>query len=153
MVRYEGDLRAKLKKKLVILQEMRLREQMLMLSKTDRLLLNSFNFDGKRRKYLNLAFPQARIIFMVRTRMLLTKDNFAGRWRGTLCYICNNVDTDAHLFHCPGFCDLIDGSMSYKMFFDLRDTLETLHAAATQMIMVNDRLKVVQEFGLTDVNR
>ena len=48
----EGDLRDVLKKKLVVIQGERLRKQMITLSKTDGLLMNSFRFDGKRKKYI-----------------------------------------------------------------------------------------------------
>ena len=84
MVVMDGDLRSILKDKLVCKQGERLRLQMLSQSKTDGLLMNSFNFNGKMKKYLELPFTQARIIFMVRCRMILVKDNFPGRWEGTL---------------------------------------------------------------------
>ena len=107
LVKFEGDLRMLLKQKVVEMQGKRLQKQMVSQSKTDRLLLSSFAFHGKRQKYLDLPFHQARIIFMVRCRMLLTKDNFPGRWEGSLCNVCGCVDTDEHLFRCPGFTDIL----------------------------------------------
>ena len=86
-------------------------------SKTDQLLMQSFVFTGKRQNYFDLLYHQARIIFMVRCRMLLTKDNFPGHWNGTRCNVCDCVDTDEHSFRCPGFADILDDSLSYKLFF------------------------------------
>ena len=141
----EGDLRTVLKEKLVDLQRNRLRKQMITQSKTDGILLNSFKFDGKRKKYLDLPFPLARIIFMVRCRMILTKDNFPGRWEGTMCNVCKCLDTVEHLFKCPGFSDLIDNSVSLETFYSDDHDLETMEAAAVMMGKINDRLKTLQE--------
>ena len=54
MVVMDGDLRSILKEKLICKQGERLRTQMLSQSKTDGLLMNSFNFNGKMKKYLEL---------------------------------------------------------------------------------------------------
>ena len=133
-----------LKQKVVELQGQRLQKQMVSQSKTDRLLLSSFAFHGKRQKYLDLPFNQARIIFMVRCRMLLTKDNFPGRWEGSLCNVCGCVDTDEHLFRCPGFTDILS-DVAYELFFSEEYDLEELACAAEKMVLVNERLKVIQE--------
>ena len=82
---------------------------------------------------------------MVRCRMLLTKDNFPGRWEGTLCNVCDCPDTDEHLFRCPGFIDILDEEISYELFFADDQDLSTLGMAAEKMIKVNNRLKVIQE--------
>ena len=140
----EGDIREVLKKKLIVIQEKRIREEMVVMPKTDSLLMNSFSFCGKKQKYLELPFHQARIIFMLTCRMILTKDNFPGRCNGTLCNICRETDTDIHLFQCPGFVDLLQ-TVSPKVFFDVDANVEQLKDAADKMIKVNDRLKVVQE--------
>ena len=141
----DGDLRSVLKEKLVVIQGERIRKQMITLSKTDGLLMNSFAFDGKRRKYLDLPFTLARITFMVRCKMILTKDNFPGRWEGSLCNVCKSLDTVEHLFGCPGYSDLLDGTVSYQTFFAKEMDLVKLRSAAELMVKVNDRLKVVQE--------
>ena len=74
-------LRELLKSKIIQIQSERMVKQMLDESKTDRLLLNGFHFDGSVKEYLvKLPFNEARAIFMLRTRMLPTKDNFKGRW-------------------------------------------------------------------------
>ena len=50
---------------------------MLLESKSDRLLLHNFNFDGQPKRYLvELSFVEARVIFMLRCRMFPTKNNF-----------------------------------------------------------------------------
>ena len=142
---FDGDLRTMLKEKAIKIMESRLMEQMMAISKTDRILLKSFRFDGKRKDYLNLPFDDAKIIFMIRTRMLLTKDNFPGRWAGVNCNVCGRLDTDPHLFSCPGYSDLINDNMSYDMFILLNVSLETLRSGAIRMRMVNERLKVLQD--------
>ena len=145
LMEMDGDLRSVLKEKLVVIQGERIRKQMITLSKTDGLLMNSFAFDGKRRKYLDLPFTLARITFMVRCKMILTKDNFPGRWEGSLCNVCKSLDTVEHLFGCPGYSDLLDGTVSYQTFFAKEMDLVKLRSAAELMVKVNDRLKVVQE--------
>ena len=50
---------------------------MLLGSKCDSVLLNDFNFDGKPKSYLvELPINEARVIFMLRYRMIPTKINF-----------------------------------------------------------------------------
>ncbi len=143
-----NDLREMLKKKAIKIQESRIMRQMLTISKTNQMLMNSFSFDGERKVYLNLPFDEAKMIFLVRTRMLLTKDNYPGRWgEGRLCNVCERLDSDQHLFRCPGYSDLIRDDMSHDMFISLDCELETLRIAAIQMRKINERLKVIQEAG------
>ena len=141
-----NNIRSVLKKKVLKLQAVRIEEEMMRMSKTDSLLLQSFVFDGRKKKYLELPFPQARIIFIVRCRMLPTKDNFKGRWNGFTCNICGKIDTDAHLFQCCGYSDLVV-NICYEMFFTLKDGLDVLYEAANTMIKVKERLDVVQELS------
>ena len=144
LVQLEGDLRTILKKKVIDLQRSKLMKQMLMLSKADHLLLHSFSFDGKRKRYLDLPFHLARVVFMVRCRMLPTKENFPGRWNGTCCNVCGNTDTEEHLFTCPGFADLLDDTVSLELFFSVEE-LDVLESAAEKMVKVVARLNVLQE--------
>ena len=144
LVGYVGDVRKMLKQKVIEIQEKRVQKQMMSQSKCDMLLLSSFEFNGKRQGYLDLPFHQARMIFMVRCRMLLTKTNFPGRWQGTFCNVCGCLDTDEHLFACPGFEDII-GGISYELFFNANQDLDDLAYGAEKMMLVNERLKVVQE--------
>ena len=88
LVEFEGDLRAMLREKLLQIQRDRLRTQMMTQSKTDGLLMNAFSFDGQMKCYFKLPFKYARMIFMVRCRMVLVKDNFPGRWVRSLCNVC-----------------------------------------------------------------
>ena len=70
-----------LKKKIIQIQKERLVAEMMADSKTDRLLLHNFHFDGNVKSYLlELPFEEARAVFMLRSRMFPTKDNFKGRW-------------------------------------------------------------------------
>ena len=77
--------------------------------------------------------------------MVLTKDNFPGRWKGTRCNVCGCADTDEHLFRCPGFADLLDDTVSYELFLSAEVEIEKLAGAAEKMLLVNERLKVLQE--------
>ena len=147
LVEMSGEVRPILKEKLVSLQSERLMSQMLTQSKTDGLLMNSFNFSGRMKPYLDLPFSQARIIFMVRCRMILVKENFPGRWDGSLCNICRCRDTVEHLYSCPGFRDIVCGSVRHDIFFEDDVNLEELKTAADVMIKVNERLKMVQELS------
>ena len=144
LLEVEGDARVLLKEKAVQLQEKQLVQEMLLASKADQILLHNFSFDGKIKGYLRkLPFEAARSVFVVRSRMLLTKDNYPGRWRGESCYVCGKLDTDQHLFTCPGFVDIISG-VSHDMFLQLEVEDEVLHDAAMKMVLVNERLEVVQ---------
>ena len=146
LLSYDGDVKDWLKKAAYKVQEERLVLQMLKSSKTNAILLHSFQFDGKRKAYLNFPFQEAKIIFQLRTRMFLTKDNFPGRWIGKNCNICGRFDTDQHLFTCSGYKDLL-GGLKYQMFVDLTASDELLREGATQLIKVNERLKIIQEAG------
>ena len=129
------------------LQSKEMFKRMLLCSKMDGVLLNGFNFDGKPKKYLyELDFLEARAVFMVRYRMLPTKSNFPGRWSGTSCNICGFEDTDAHVFCCPGFRDLIPESVSYNDFWDeetLNDT-EKARIAAGVALGIIERLEEIK---------
>ena len=143
----ENDVRKKLKSWVIKVQEQELYKRMVISSKMDGVLLNGFSYDGKVKKYLlELDFAEARAVFMVRYRMLPTKMNFPGRWEGTLCNICRFVDTDEHIFHCPGYQDLLNEDVKYDMFWDekvLNDTV-LLKRAACSIIGIIERLNEVQ---------
>ena len=117
-------------------------------SKMDKILLSGFHFDGQIKQYLvELDFRYARAIFMVRFRMLPTKSNFPGRWRGTSCNVCNFEDTDAHLFGCPGYQDLITDDIWYTMFWDdvILNDFDRLKKAAAILLDIIERLEEVQK--------
>ena len=75
LLKMEGkEIRKQLKKKVVKIQKERIVGKMLEESKADRILLNKFEFDGREKRYLcELPFDEARIIFMLRSRMFPTK--------------------------------------------------------------------------------
>ena len=143
----EKDVRKLLKMKVVKIQAEELYKRMMLSSKMDGILLNGFQFSGKPKKYLSeLDFDEARVVFMVRYRMLPSKSNFPGRWSGTACKICGFDDTDAHLFHCPGYQDLIPENVTYDMFWNnevLNDTERLRHAAGAALGIV-ERLEEIQ---------
>ena len=146
---YVGDseVRKKLKDKLVEIQKVELYKRMVVSSKMDNVLLNGFKFDGKVSPYLlELDFHHARAVFMIRFRMMPTKCNFPSRWNGLLCNVCNFEDSDAHLFTCPGFQDLVTEDVWYEMFWDenvLKDAVR-LKKAACILLLIIDRLEVIQ---------
>ena len=144
LVEFEGDLRVCLKDKLIDRQRNKLMKEMMLLSKADNLLLNSFCFNGKRKSYLDLPFHLARVVFMVRCRMLPTKENFPGRWSGTNCTVCGRNDSDEHLFSCPGFMDLLE-DVALELFFSVDVELKVLQGAAEKMLKVVERLQILQE--------
>ena len=150
----EKDVRKKLKLCVTKVQEQELYKRMMVSSKMDGVLLNRFCYDGKIKKYLlELDFVEARAVFMMRYRMLPTKANFPGRWRGTMCNICGFQDTDEHIFHCPGYQDLLTEDICYSMFWDdetLNDTVK-LKKAACSIIGIIERLNEVQEMKEAEV--
>ena len=108
-----------MKKVVVEVQAQVLLKKMMLSSKTDKIILGGFSYDGTPQKYLTLLdFEDAKAIFVSRYRMWPTKSNFPGRWNGTECNICGNEDSDQHIFKCPGYTDVIDKNYSYEMFWD-----------------------------------
>ena len=135
------EIRCSLKKKIVEIQKCRLVQKMMIESKADRILLNGFNFDGNMKSYLReLPFKEARAVFMLRARMLPTKDNFRGRW-GYECNFCSCPESDMHLFSCAGYSDLLDG-INFDLFITLESSIEELSLGAKQLLKVIERLEV-----------
>ena len=144
----ENDVRKKLKSWILKVQEQELYKRMIISSKMDGVLLNGFCYDGRVKKYLlELDFVEARAIFMMRYRMIPTKANFPGRWSGTLCNVCNFEDTDEHLFHCPGYQDLLDDDVCYNMFWDdkILNDMVLLKKAACSILGIIERLNEIQD--------
>ena len=109
-------------------------------SKADRILLNKFEFDGREKRYLcELPFEEARIIFMLRSRMFPIKENFEGRW-GNECEFCCEAESDIHLFSCTGYRDLLN-DVSYEMFMLLEESNEKLSYGAKKLLLVKIRLE------------
>ena len=149
----ERDVRKKLKSIVIRIQEQELYKRMLISSKMDGALMNGFCYDGKVKRYLlELDFAEARVIFMMRYRMLPTKANFPGRWSGTECNICKFEDTDEHIFHCPGYQDLISDDVNHKMFWNeeiLNDTVK-MKKGACVLLGIVERLLEVQDMKDVD---
>lgn len=145
-----NNVRDVLKKKAVEIQSVQLLSRMISSSKTDRVLLSGFSYDGSAMKYLTeLDYQEARAIFMTRYRMWPTKDNYPGRWSGENCNICDRKDTDEHIFSCPGYMDLVDVGVEYKMFWDHNFLNNTgkLKALAGSVIRIIERIETVQSLN------
>ena len=113
---------------------------MLKESKTDKLLLNGFHFNGKVKEYLvELPFNEARTIFMLRTKMFPNKDNFKGSC-GSECVYYGNMESDVHLFSCAGYNDLL-GNVNMDLFLSLDATLDELFEGAQKLLKVIERLE------------
>ena len=135
-------LRGMCKERLVKLQRDRLIEDMVSISKCDSILLHEFMFDGKMKEYLyQLPFDQARVVFMLRSRMFPTKLNFKGRWGSDECEFCGIPQNDKHLFSCPAYIDLTEG-LSYMNIVGLKLELDKLYEASMIMERVRERLEV-----------
>ena len=145
----KNEIRPYLKEKVIEIQKKQLLNQMVMSSKTDKVLLRGFDFNGKAMKYLQeLEFGEARAVFMTRYRMLPTKANFPGRWEGQLCNVCGFMDVDEHIFNCPGYKDLIaDNNISLEMFWDPEtlDDINKLSQIASVMKLVIERMEYIQD--------
>ena len=110
-------LRVACKRKLAKIQEKRLLASMTSMSKTDELLLHNFTFDGEMKRYLKiLPFSEARVVFMVRSKMFPGKENFKGRWSSQNCEYCDQLESTKNLFACPGCMDLL-GRLRYEAIF------------------------------------
>ena len=142
-----GDKRDVMKKILVEYEKKQLLQSMLKGSKSDNVLMN-FNYDGKMLWYLReLPFVKARIVFMFRARMFLTRVNFQERWTTSKnCMFCGILDTDEHLFTCWGYMDLLDGMViDHNMFYNLKDVSKSeLSDAADVLLKIYRRLEICQ---------
>ena len=145
-----NDVRKVMKEKVLNLQQQQLFKRMSVSSKMDKILLSGFIFTGKAMKYLTeLDFEEARAVFMIRYRMMPTKANFPGRWSGSVCNVCGFEDTDAHVFHCPGYQDIISEEMSYNMFWDpdILNDIGKLQVAAKILLGLIERMEEIQKLG------
>ena len=138
--------RKTIKEKLVEIQERRLIEGMMKLSKTDGILEN-FKFEGRTKEYLlKLPYNESKVIFMLRTRMFPTKANFPGRWGvSKLCTYCCKNETDEHLFQCCGYTDLNTVNCCHSMFMTLECDLEQLSKGARVLVKMYERLVMTNE--------
>ena len=146
MLETVSNERKLVKDMLVEVQRKRLVESMMKGSKTDAMLLN-FSFDGKTKAYLSqLTFPEARIVFLFRSRMFSTKSNFPKRWsQSNLCTFCCEVETDEHLFECCGYMDIHRYVWTHGTFMKLECDMEFLSAGAKVLIGMHDRLLQINE--------
>ena len=144
----KSEIRPYLKEKVIEIQRKQLLNQMILSSKMDKVLLQGFNFNGKVMKHLQeLEFGEARAVFMTRYRMLPTKANFPGRWSGKLCNACGFMDVDEHIFHCPGYKDIVAGKeVSLEMFWDpeILDDMSKLSEIGGVMKLVIERMEYIQ---------
>ena len=144
------NVRKVLKKVVVKLQGDDLLRRMLLNSKTDKVLLNGFQYDGLGKKYLSeLHFNDARLIFMARYRMLPTKCNFPGRWGDTCCNVCGSNDTDEHIISCPGYSDIVDHEIHYTMLWNKKvlNDMDLLRKIAKNMKILVERMEEIQRIG------
>ena len=129
------------------MQERELYKRMMLASKMNNILLGGFSYDGKMKKYLTeLNFDEARAVFMIRYRMTPTKANFPGRWPGTQCNICHFEDSDEHVFHCPGYADIVNDYIWYEMFWDddIINDLPQLKQAVGVLLLLIERMEEIQ---------
>ena len=146
-IRDECDIRSYMKIKVIEAQKQQLFEKMMVGSKMDMVLMSGYKYDGTAKKYLvELNFNEARSVFMARYRMLPTKSNFPGRWKGDKCNLCGFIDSDVHLFTCPGYADLNPHGVRLDMFWseEILDDMSILSPAASCLCTIIERLEEVQ---------
>ena len=93
-------------------------------------------------------YPDARVLLWrtLMSRMLSTKANFPGRWsRSNICKLCRQLDTDEHLFICPGYRDLHCGTWKNSMFFSSDIAIPTLSEGAKILLLIVERLLELNE--------
>ena len=141
-----SDKRKHLKKLIVNIQRTRVVEEMLVVSKTDRMLMN-VNYDGQMKGYLlKLPFEEARIIFLWRCRMFPTKCNYPNRWSTSkLCNFCCMMDTDEHLLSCCGFMDIHQYQINGLLFMNVNGDMNELSFGAKILLKIHERLLLINE--------
>ena len=119
---------------------------MMKATKTDNLIFN-FNFDGSVKEYLKkLPFHEAKVVLMLRSRMLPTKCNFPGHWSvSNLCKLCCQLETDEHLFGCPGYRDIHCGIWTHIMFLSPYTEMSLLSKGAKTLLRIVERLQEMNE--------
>ena len=78
--------------------------------------------------------------------MIPTKVNFPGRWKGSMCNVCGFMDSDIHLFTCPGYADLNHDGVTLDMFWndEILNDMNKLSGAAKCVHRIIMRLEEVQ---------
>ena len=145
-----NNVREVLKRKVISMQAAELVKRMLLSSKMDNVLHSGHVYDGNMMKYLNeLNFTEARAIFVSRYRMWPTKENFPGRWSGTMCNICGSKDTDKHVFVCPGYSDILQGKFQFDVFWDenVLCDMGKLKDIAKTVLQLIERMENIQKIG------
>ena len=100
---------------------------------------------GSEEIFNELPFKEARTVFMLRSRMCSTKNNFKGRWSTkSECEFCYEIETDVHLFSCVGYRDLLQ-DIPYTMFISLVDPMEILSVGAKKLLLVMNRLECINK--------
>ena len=119
---------------------------MLKASKTNSMMRN-FCYDGDMKPYLvKLPFHEARMIFLLRSRMFPSKCNFPGRWsQSKLCTFCCDIETDEHLFNCCGYMDLHKYEVKHEWFLSLDGDMQKLSSGAKILIKIYERLLQINE--------
>ena len=132
------------------MQAAELVKRMLLSSKMDNVLHSGHVYDGNMMKYLyELDFNEARAIFVSRYRMWPTKENYPGRWNGTLCNSCGSKDTDRHIFACPGYSDILQGKFQFDVFWDenVLSDMVMLKDIAQTVLQLIERMENIQKIG------
>ena len=135
-------VRTHLKKRIVSVQGKRLAAKMMLGSKAGVLLMD-YEYEGKIKKYLiEMEFGEARVIFMLRAKMIPTKENFRGRWASQECSFCSQLETDMHLFSCCGYIDLL-GDVNYWALIRLQASGDEMSRGARRLMRAIERLELV----------
>ena len=112
------------------------------MSKPDGITFN-FCFNGKELEDLKLPFSKARIIILLRARMFPTRANFPGRWQCMNCVFWQELENDEHLFVCPGYTDITEGSLKYNLFFNLKEEKAEIDQGNEKLLKIHDRLATI----------
>ena len=138
------NIREYIKKEVIQIQKDKLFKELMLKTKTNKIVIN-YEFNGKPLKYTEMTFKRTRAVFMLRSRMIKSKENFKGRWSNEICDYCGKNDTDEHMFTCPGYSDLTNENLQYETFFGKDMNIETLEQGADKLIKIIDRKEQLYE--------
>ena len=108
----------------------------------EKLVMQKYLMPGK------LSNHQAKEIFLLRNRMLDTKDNFPNKYKDKMCPICvdNSIDSQAHVMLCPSICDqkIVKENLKYENLFK-NDIDQQLEVSSIVIGNFKRRKKMIQE--------
>ena len=95
-----------------------------------------------------ISIQQAKEIFLLKSRMLETKDNFPNKFKDKFCPICEDgiVDSQAHVMNCPAILSksIVQTDLNYDNLFQ-DDVLKQIQVSSVIMENFKRRKEIIKK--------